>query len=157
MGETPEAIRTYLRERGGPEGAQIADMVVPLRAMVPGSSAPDGRIIEVTPEGGGWIFTCKNFEAETGNCLIYAMRPKYMCGSFPYGNPCEHGENCTWSAGRLGAWPLTFSTTVWRDGSDVSSRRWHLRVVQGGGRPSQELALSFARREVHREVGMVEG
>jgi Fe-S-cluster containining protein len=142
IGETPEAIRAWLVARAE-DGEQIADMVVPLRAIDVGVLAPDGRIVEEKPVGGVWIFTCRHYDAGTNNCLIYASRPR-MCRDFPYGRPCEHGDRCTWGAGRIGAWPLTFSSAVWRDGSDISSRRWHLRVLQEGGRDSQKRDIRIA-------------
>lgn len=150
MGRTPDEIRERLRERGGPEGAQIADMVIPIRALVPGALAPNGAVVEVEPAGGGWVFTCSNHDPETGNCRAYETRPKYMCGAFPYGKPCEHGEKCTWTLGRLGLWPLAFVHYEWSSAEGTIVRRNHLPVIQPGGAPNQRAALSAAESHTVR-------
>lgn len=147
MGETVEEIRAYLRERGGQEGAQIADMIVPLRAIDAGTVLPNGDPCQVKPAGGGWIFTCRHFDMCTGNCGIYSTRPRFMCGQFPYGKPCEHGERCEWDLGRAGHWPMTFK--MWSTVGYLPVRRWHLRVVQPNGRPSQEDALPLPQMIKH--------
>lgn len=140
-GHTPDEIRTFLREKAGPEGAQIADMLVPLRQVAAGVAAPNGTVFEAAPIGGGWVFTCKHHDPETGDCRAYGSRPRYMCGAFPYGVPCEHKERCTWTLGRLGLWPLAFH----RYGTDITEtfvvRRTHLPVLQPSGAANQRAAL----------------
>ncbi len=49
-GHTPEEIRTFLREKAH-EGVQVADMIVPLRAIVAGTIAPNGTVFADAPPG----------------------------------------------------------------------------------------------------------
>ena len=151
-GETPEAINAFLRERGGPEGVQIADMLIPLRPIGAGTILPNGRRAEETPPGGGWICTCKNLERASGNCLAYATRPRFMCWAFPYGHPCEHGERCTWDAGRAGHWPLHFHRDEpLPDEPGMVLRFVHLRVLGADGRGQEEaLAVAQALKSAER-------
>lgn len=39
------------------------------------------------------LYSCRNFDAATRNCLIYDRRPR-MCRNFPYGRKCPH-KDCT--------------------------------------------------------------
>lgn len=59
------------------------------------------------PTEPGWSpqhhYTCKHFDKATGNCGIYATRPK-MCSDFPYGRVCRYAT-CQWDAGRAGLHP----------------------------------------------------
>lgn len=41
----------------------------------------------------GHRYTCKHFDASTGNCTNYTNRPT-MCANFPYGKPCPY-KKCT--------------------------------------------------------------
>lgn len=141
FGATPEAIVDTIRAKSQ-DGAVIADMVVPLRAIVPGTVLPDGTTCETEPPGGGWVFTCRHFDDASGNCGIYASRPR-MCRNFPYGRACEH-PSCTWDAGRAGAWPLHFTREVpLPDEPGMVLRFTHLRVLGAGGQ-AQEAALREA-------------
>ena len=38
-------------------------------------------------------YTCKNFNTESRNCMIYDSRP-WMCSAYPYGGECKF-EGCT--------------------------------------------------------------
>jgi Fe-S-cluster containining protein len=141
-GFTPDEIRAYLRDKGGSEGAQIADLLIPIRPIVAGTSAADGSVYQDTPAGGGWLFGCIHHDPTTGNCGIYETRPRHMCGAYPYGSPCAH-KDCTWDLGRSGAWPLSFVRRDWT--SDRSVQRMHLRVVQPSGAKDQQASLRLAR------------
>lgn len=48
-----------------------------------------------------FFYTCRYYDAATGNCTNYENRPA-MCSDYPYGKPCEHGDACTWEEGRNG-------------------------------------------------------
>ncbi len=102
VGRTVDEVLTFVRGRGL-DGPFIADMLVPLRAVVPGALAPNGDVVQVEPDGGGWVFACRHFDAAARSCTVYDRRPR-MCRDYPYGSPCLHGR-CTWGAGRSGAWP----------------------------------------------------
>jgi Fe-S-cluster containining protein len=52
----------------------------------------------------GHYYTCKHFEAATGNCLNYENRP-LMCSDFPYSKPCPHEDRCRWDVARAGLHP----------------------------------------------------
>lgn len=39
-------------------------------------------------EKGGHRYTCKHFDAISGNCTNYENRPK-MCSEYPYGSKCK--------------------------------------------------------------------
>lgn len=39
------------------------------------------------------LYTCKNFDRETNNCMVYETRPG-MCSDYPYGTRCRY-ESCT--------------------------------------------------------------
>lgn len=43
------------------------------------------------------FYTCRHFEAATGDCGIYASRPR-MCREYPYGDNCENPD-CTMRGG----------------------------------------------------------
>lgn len=148
-GHTPDEIRAFLREKAGPEGEQIADMLVPLRQIDVGVIAPDGTKFTVAPVGGGWVFTCKHHDPDTGDCRAYGSRPRFMCGAYPYGSPCEHKEQCTWTLGRLGLWPLVFRRYE-EDavGRVTSMERAHLPVLQPGGSANQRAALEYRADDV---------
>jgi Fe-S-cluster containining protein len=102
IGATLEAIDVFLRTKAL-DGAQIADMLIPLRRIVAGTELPDGSIASAEPMGGGWVFTCAHFDPATHNCGIYEARP-WMCRDFPYGKPCIH-PTCAWDRGREGRHP----------------------------------------------------
>ncbi len=125
-GKTLDAIDFYLRSVAE-DGAFIADMLIPLYALVAGTTMPSGEL--VTPEhakGGaiGWVFTCKHFDREQRLCSVYADRP-LMCRDFPYGKPCEHHERCGWDKGRAGKHPLR---VVKYEDTRLDSGRMHRRV-----------------------------
>lgn len=44
-------------------------------------------------EKGGYRYTCKYFNKESGNCANYENRPN-MCRDYPYGNKCKY-RGCT--------------------------------------------------------------
>lgn len=141
-GKTPEEIDTFLRTKAW-DGVQIADMVIPLRPLVAGTVLPNGDTVPEGFIGSGWIFTCKHFDPATNNCGIYETRPR-MCRSFPYGSRCEHGDRCTWDAGRAGHWPPRFHR--W----DSGEKRTHLNVYQPSGASSQREALAVSDTLVER-------
>lgn len=96
---TPDDIATHIRERTT-DGPVIADMLIFLRPVVPGTVMPSGAVAD---HSGGWVCTCKHWDEATGNCGIYATRPS-MCRDYPYGEPCKYKE-CAWDVGKAGAWP----------------------------------------------------
>jgi Fe-S-cluster containining protein len=74
-------VHELAADPGQHEARQLVDMLIPL------GTAPDraGKDRE--------YFTCRHHDAVTGDCGIYADRPR-MCRDYPYGNACEHSE-CT--------------------------------------------------------------
>ena len=127
-----------------PEGVEPRLMVEDRtgeHAVEVGTILPNERVAD---SAGGVIFTCRHHDTKTGDCRAYEARPKYMCGAYPYGKPCEHGDRCTWTQGRGGFWPLSFPYTRWSDGAGGLVRRTHLKVVQPGGEPNQQAGLRGA-------------
>ncbi len=138
-GTTPEEIVGFIRENGR-DGAQIADMILPLYPLIPGAEYPTGNVVLEKPVGGGWVFTCKHFNLETRDCGIYESRPE-MCREYPYRSPCEHGERCTWSLGRAGKWP---PPKVHYQQMHQLQWRTHLRVVdENGDRPRTQRVVDL--------------
>lgn len=56
-------------------------------------------VIPISEANGGYHYTCKHFDGETGNCRDYENRPK-MCSDYPYGSACTFSE-CTWEYARV--------------------------------------------------------
>lgn len=82
------------------EMEQIYGMVI---ALAPSKDSKVGVDGFSAPPESGWYYTCKNFDTQTGNCLIYETRPD-MCRDYPfygegYRNRCTY-ENCTWEEAR---------------------------------------------------------
>lgn len=61
------------------DGATIAAMVVPIGPGIEGT--------------GLFEYTCKHYDADSGNCTAYDSRPQ-MCREYPYGRPCPWAD-CT--------------------------------------------------------------
>lgn len=148
-GNTPEEVDAYLRKQAA-EGEKIADMLVPLRPVEVGTTLPSG---EVATTAGGYIFTCRHHDPETGDCRAYSSRPR-MCSAFPYGNPCPYGKACSWDVGQLGAWPPTFQR--WGTYGGEFEKHTHLRVLQPNGTPHQRYALGESA-EVGKEIVVAAG
>jgi len=47
----------------------------------------------------GHFYTCKHYDAKSGDCTIYDIRPK-MCADYPYSGFCQYAD-CTWEARKL--------------------------------------------------------
>lgn len=135
IGETPDEIRAYLRVHSF-DGPTIADMLVPKHRIEAGAKLPDGSVATETQPGGGWVFTCAHFDAQTRGCNIYQTRP-IMCRDYPYGRKCEHLD-CEWDKGRGGAHPdpVVFHADQPRQGDAMNrvDRRVHLRMYRDDGR-----------------------
>lgn len=127
IGHTVEEIRQRLQRDDVIDGKFIADMIVPIEPIVAGTQVRGG-VADEEPSGGGWFFTCRHFDAKERQCSAYRSRPA-MCRDYPYGQPCEHGENCTWDLGRAGLWP---SRDVHYEYGDDGRRRVHLSQVERG-------------------------
>lgn len=128
----PESVRERLRASAGPENAQIADMIVPLRPINVGDLIPSGELASMP----GYLFTCKNFDTATRSCTIYETRPA-MCRDFPYTRPCPY-KACDWTAGRRGDYPPNRTKNrlhAYANGQHVSPRA-ALPVLQDGWGPS---------------------
>lgn len=67
----------------------VADMVVPLGRFASGERLPDG---EDARESGDY-FTCRHFDEETGDCLVYNVRPQ-MCRDLGVTVQCNK-KGCT--------------------------------------------------------------
>lgn len=110
LGPTVEVILDKLRNGNMIDGAYIADMLVPIRALTVGARTPSGAIIteeEVRDAPGncwGWVFTCRHFDKTNRVCTAYEERPQ-MCREFPYGRACPYGDKCEWDKGRAGQYP----------------------------------------------------
>lgn len=106
LGPTVEVILDRLRNENRIDGAYIADMLVPLRALTVGARKVSSVDL-VTEEdvrdapGGcwGWAFTCRHFDTTNRVCTAYEDRPQ-MCRDFPYGKKCPYGDSCEWDKGR---------------------------------------------------------
>lgn len=68
----------------------VAAMVVPLGEYPEGATLPDGSVSK-----GGAYYDCRHL-APSGNCQIYARRPR-MCRDYPNGEPCQK-PGCTYMA-----------------------------------------------------------
>ena len=62
-----------LRTGNNPDHRFVANMVIPLGYFASGELLPDGDVSK-----GGEYYTCKHFDTETGDCLVYNIRP-HMC------------------------------------------------------------------------------
>jgi Fe-S-cluster containining protein len=74
------------------DGAQIADMLIPLtpKQAKERHVAFGGTHDWMKWKDRGHHFTCKNWDEDTRLCRIYEDRPT-MCRDFPYGNDCPMG------------------------------------------------------------------
>lgn len=106
------------------------DLVETARAAWRGESGRDGwsafaelihMVIPLGPaEQGGW-YTCAYHDPVSGNCLIYAHRPR-ICAEYPYGRACGYGrcaarsslERLDLALARAEAW-LAPWVAAWRD------------------------------------------
>lgn len=98
------------------EIVKVAEMVVYLGATYapPGAIFHNGTTIK-------HYYTCRYHDAATGDCKNYENRPN-MCSDYPYGQPCEHGNACTWDEARNG------------------THRRHLPVIQENAAKAAEVA-----------------
>lgn len=133
IGDSVEAIRTRLLTNVY-DGHFIADMLIPIRPLVAGSKLPNGDVLKAEDVGTrciGWVFTCKHFDREKRACTVYESRPN-MCREYPYGKPCEHGDQCSWSQGRAGLYPPAhWKIKCASDGGSTRAKQTiHLRVLE---------------------------
>lgn len=85
-------------QRHGPLWTDI-HLIAPMLEYIGKSSAPyrrvnpaDGQLRGDEPEH--HFYRCKLFDAKTGNCSIYEIRPQ-MCRDYPYRGTCNYAQ-CTW-------------------------------------------------------------
>lgn len=82
--------RIFLRDGDG-QPIDIAKLKATPRAFVDGEKVVDMLIDH--PSGEPNVFTCRHFDRETRNCMIYETRPE-VCRTYPNGRSCTF-EGCT--------------------------------------------------------------
>ncbi len=111
------------------EIALVAGMVIPL---------PFSKKLPDALEGGGYRYTCRFHNKETGDCGIYLTRPR-MCSTYPYGKTCTYEECNTHAWYRRYTFPryfykLAVKLKEWRYRRQLGKMKLQLDVL----RPAQE-------------------